>query len=402
LPSVVEGRAGVSPGLSGLAVVVVDRRGERHAAGHGRAVIDAAAPARERPLDVDALVRVASVSKLVVALGVLRMVEQGVLDLDRDVSDVLGWPLRNPAFPGRPITLRLLLSHRSTLLDDGGYFFPLGATLRGSLDEKSWHREHPPGGFFNYTNLNFGVIATVMEQATGERFDRLMQRLVMQPLAIDACFNWSGCSDGAVARAAALYRKTRDEERWTPSEHWIAQIDDLGGRRPACPVRLPSPEAPCDLDHYRPGDNGTLFSPQGGLRISARALGRIARLLLNEGEIDGVRLLRPETVRAMLAPLWRHGLAPAGETYDGLMRCYGLSVQCLVGAGDQPLARPARWFGHMGEAYGLWSGLWIDPVAGRGYVYLVTGTAGDPAKYPGRHSQFRAFEEAILADLAAR
>jgi CubicO group peptidase (beta-lactamase class C family) len=402
LQSIVDGRPGLSPALSGLAVVVVDRHGERHAAGGGRAVIDAAAPARERSMDVDAPVRVASVSKLMVALGVMRLVEMGILELDRDVSDHLGWPLRNPSFPDQPITLRLLLSHRSTLLDDDGYFFPLGATLRGSLGEKSWHREHPPGGFFSYTNLNFGVIATVMEKATGERFDRLMMRILMTPLKLDACFNWSGCSDAAVARAAALYRKSSDGEAWGPSERWAAQIDDLRGRRPDCPVRLPSSDTPCDIDRYQPGENGTLFSPQGGLRISARDLGRVARLLLNEGELDGVRLLRPETVRAMHAPLWRDGEAPAGQTYGGLMRCYGLSVQCLIGRGDQPLERPVGWFGHLGEAYGLWSGLWIDPAAGRGYVYLVTGTADDPAKYPGRHSQFRAFEEAILADLASR
>jgi len=402
LQSIVDGGPGVGPGLSGIAVVVVDGRGERHAEAAGRAVIDADAPARERSMDVDAPARVASVSKLLVALGVMRLVEAGILDLDRDVSDDLGWPLRNPSFPDRPITPRLLLSHRSTLLDDGGYFFPLGATLRGSLVDESWHREHPPGGFFNYTNLNFGVIATVMEKATGERFDRLMMRLVMAPLKLDACFNWSGCSDAAVARAAALYRKSGDGEAWVPSERWAAQIDDLRGQRPDCPVRLASPDAPCDIDRYAPGDNGTLFSPQGGLRISARGLGRVARLLLNEGELDGVRLLRKETVRAMLTPLWREGEAPAGETYGGLMRCYGLSLQCLIGQGDQPLERPVGWFGHMGEAYGLWSGLWIDPAAGRGYVYLVTGTADDPARYPGRHSKFRAFEEAILADLAAR
>jgi CubicO group peptidase (beta-lactamase class C family) len=162
---------------------------------------------------------------------------------------------------------------------------------------------------------------------------------------------------------------------------------------------LPSPDAPCDLDAYQTGINGTLFSPQGGLRISARDLAKVARLLLNEGELDGVRLLKPETVRTMLAPLWRWGEAPAGETYGGLMRCYGLSVQCMVGGGDSPLDWPMRWFGHMGDAYGLWSGLWIDPAAGRGYVYVVTGTAEDPAKHPGERSQFRSFEEAILTAL---
>jgi len=398
LPAIVAGDPG--PELAGVATVVVDRRGEVAAEAAGRALIDPTEPGRERPMGVDAPARIASISKLVTAIGALRLVEQGVLDLDRDVSDYLGWRLRNPAFPDRPITLRLLLSHRSTLLDDGGYFFPLGATLRESIGDKSWHRANPPGGFFNYTNLNFGVIATAMERATGERFDRLMQRLVMEPLKVDACYNWSGCSNAAASRAAVLYRKSVDEEGWTPSPDWVPQVDDLRGRPPACLVRLPSPGARCDLETYRPGDNGTLFSPQGGLRISARDLGRVARLLLNEGEIDGVRLLRPETVRAMLTPHWRWGEAPAGETYGGLMRCYGLSVQCTIGGGDTPLDRPLRWFGHMGDAYGLWSGLWIDPAAGRGYVYYVTGTAENPAKHPGRRSKFHAFEEAILERVA--
>src|SRR6476659_253122 len=86
-----------------------------------------------RRLTIDSPVRIASISKLVVALGVMRLVEQGRLDLDRDVSDTLGWTLRNPAFPDRPITLRLLLSHRSSLRDDVDYAIPLGTELRAAL-----------------------------------------------------------------------------------------------------------------------------------------------------------------------------------------------------------------------------------------------------------------------------
>jgi CubicO group peptidase (beta-lactamase class C family) len=71
-----------------------------------------------RALTIDDPVRVASVSKLVVALGVMRLVETGVIDLDEDVSAKLGWRLRDPAFPDVPITPRLLLSHRSELTDD--------------------------------------------------------------------------------------------------------------------------------------------------------------------------------------------------------------------------------------------------------------------------------------------
>ena len=90
--------------------------------------------ATHRMVSADDPVRIASISKLITALGVMRLVDGGKLDLDRDVSDYLGYPLRNPAFPARKITLRLLLSHQSSLLDgDDLYIIPLGMTLQQRL-----------------------------------------------------------------------------------------------------------------------------------------------------------------------------------------------------------------------------------------------------------------------------
>ena len=183
-----------------------------------------------RKVSADDPVRIASVSKLVTALGVLRMVDAGQLDLDRDVSDYLGWRLRNPHFPDAPITLRLLLSHQASLSDGGElYIIPLGVTLRERLaGPRMWDAAHPPGsGWFAYANINFPVAASVMERVSGERFDRLMQRLVLRPLGLDACFNWGdGCSARAVSRAAVLYRATGEVAR-----------DDLNGQRPpACSI----------------------------------------------------------------------------------------------------------------------------------------------------------------------
>jgi CubicO group peptidase (beta-lactamase class C family) len=118
------------------------------------------------------------------------------------------------------------------------------------------------------------VIASVMERATGERFDRLIHRLVLKPLALDACFNWTMCSDARLARAVVLYRPDGTVAR-----------DDLGGRQPGCPVATSGPG--CDLDTYVLGSNGALFSPQGGLRASVRDLAVIGRLLLNGGRHGG-------------------------------------------------------------------------------------------------------------------
>jgi CubicO group peptidase (beta-lactamase class C family) len=99
-----------------------------------------------RRVTADDPVRIASISKLVTAIGVLRLVDQKRLDLDRDVSDYLGWRLRNPAFPDAAITLRLLLSHRSSLRDDADYLIPLGDTVRARLaNPKAWDAVHAPG-----------------------------------------------------------------------------------------------------------------------------------------------------------------------------------------------------------------------------------------------------------------
>src|SRR5687767_4295247 len=234
-----------------------------------------------RALTIDDPVRIASITKLHVALGVMRMVEAGQLDLDRDVSDWLGWKLRNPAFPDKAITLRLLLSHRSSLRDGINYAIPHGTTLRQAiLPPEAYDSEHPPGTFFRYSNLNFPVIASVMEAASHERFDRLMDRLVLRPLRMDACFNWTTCDDSTVGRAVVLYAPDGAVLR-----------DDLKGARPACPV-VPAADGSCDLDPYLLASNGALFSPQGGLRISIRDLVETGRLLLRNGRTaDGARFL---------------------------------------------------------------------------------------------------------------
>lgn len=392
LPDLVAGRDARAPALAGLAVVVADRKGVRRAEAWGEAVVG------ERPLAPDTPMRVASISKLVVAIGVMRLVEAGTLDLDSDVSRWLGWRLRNPAFPDTPLTLRQLMSHTSGIVDGPGYAFALEDRLQDRLTAEHW--QGAPGSRFAYANLNWGIIATVMEAATGERFDRLMTRLVLAPLQLDAGYNWQGASDAAIARAAALYRKGTDEAHWNPAGPWVAQVDDLRGQRPACPVNS---RAGCDLAAYRPGANGTMFSPQGGLRISALGLAKIGRLLLRGGEVDGVRLLKAASVKAMLTPVWRAGQGVPGDTYQGQMLCYGVGPHCLsgqAGASDQPVP-DARWWGHLGEAYGLLGGLWVDRERGRVMVYLLTGTADDPGRYPHLASAFSSAEDIIMADLAA-
>ena len=327
-----------------------------------------------RVVTADDPVRIASISKLITALGVMRLVDAQVLDLDRDVSTYLGWRLRNPAFPDTPITLRLLLSHQASLLDGADeYVIPLGETLRERLSAPHmWDLGHAPGSaWFHYANMNFPVIASVIEAATGERFDRVMQARVFGPLRLDACFNWSGCSPRAMARAVVLYRSTGEVAR-----------DDLHGVAPKCLV-VAATDGTCDLAAYRPGTNGSLFSPQGGVRISMHDLARIGQMLGRRGK----GFLKPRSFAEMTRSQWlldgANGVDESGSG-GGIFCAYGLGVHRIAtrGAGcrDDLFGDGVMRIGHSGEAYGLRSGLWLEPASGRGVAFFTSAVPDDAEK----------------------
>jgi CubicO group peptidase (beta-lactamase class C family) len=341
-----------------------------------------------RAVTADDPVRIASISKLVTALGVMRMVDAGQLELDRDVSDYLGWSLRNPAFPDRPITLRLLLSHQSSLVDGGErYIIPLGVTLRERMAEpEMWDSTHAPAsGWFHYSNINLPVVASVMERVAGERFDALMARLVIKPLKLDACFNWgTGCSAQAAKRAVVLYRSDGEVAR-----------DALQGRAPDCLV-VAAADGTCALASYIPGWNGALFSPHGGLRISMGDLARIGQMLAREGG----GFLSPSAYAGLTQVRWRfdgsNGVGEYGEP-DGFFCAHGLAVQQIGSQGehcrDDLFGDGTARLGHAGEAYGLRSGLWWDPVTGKGLAFFTSAVPDDA---PTGRSGFTATEESVV------
>lgn len=338
--------------------------------------------ATTRPVTADDPVRVASISKVVVALGVMRLVEQGRLNLDKDVSAFLGWSLRNPAFPDQPITLRLLLSHRSSLADGGElYLVPFGEHLQDRLnDARVWDVSHKPGSYFRYANINFPVIATIIEKVTGERFDRAIHRLVLAPLSIDACFNWTMCSTDRVARAVVLY-----------GEDGRVRRDDLKGVMPPCPV-FTRDDSNCDLSTYRPGDNGAIFSPQGGLRISMNDLARLGQVLMRRDRA----FLKHSSYAVLERTVWQFD-GTNGDTEGGFFCGFGLSIQSIgyrrSGCFNDAFSDGRVRIGHAGEAYGLRAGLWFDRRRKQGVAFFVTAVPDDEPKGP---SGFYRIEEAIL------
>ena len=312
-----------------------------------------------RTVEANDPVRIASISKLVMALATLRLVDEGKVDLDADISTYLGWQVRHPDYPETKVTLAQLLMHRSGLRDAAGYVIPLGESLQEKLGEpQAWDRDAPPGEApFEYANLGSPVVATMLEAATGERYDRLVERTVFAPLGIEACLNWIGCSQDLTDHAVVLYRSTGEVAR-----------DDAADRPSNCTIPV-AEGVDCSLDAYVPGTNASIFSPQGGVRIGMIDLAKLGRAILNQD----ARLLSADSFAQLKR---RH---PPIEGSAPLFCFYGLGVQTLYpgleGCGDDLFPGTFRRYGHAGEAYGLRSGLWIQPESGTGLAYFVTAVA---------------------------
>ena len=382
----------------------------------GRKFIDTRTPEKSLAANRDTMYRIASISKLITTLGVLRLVEDGKLALDQDVSTYLGWSLRNPHFPDVPITLRLLLTHRASITDEAGYYWEekLGVNLKDVFTPGSagygegvmWSKRAKPGDYFQYGNLNWGVIGTVMERASGERFDRLMQRVLFDPLGIRGGFNPAEMNATDVANIATLYRKRTEvdnKEVWHPNGPWVAQVDDYSS---AVPVPRAGP-------NYVPGSNGTLFGPQGACRLSAADLGKVMLMLMNEGSFEGKRMLSVASVREMLRVQWRADIAGKnGDVNSGggkqMMNAWGLGNQHFldvtgVGRGDRLVQNGGfTGVGHLGDAWGLRSAFVFDPKRNSGMIFLSGGPGFDPATTPGKYSAFYRYEERILNALYER
>ena len=402
--------------LASLSVLVIKAGKPVYQQQFGYRYIDSTKPENNLAVDTQTLFRVASVSKMVAAIGAMRLVEQGKLDLDADIGNYLGFRLRNPHFPDAVITARMLLSHTSSLRDDGGYNFPVGVSMQSLLQTSGAHYAQglqwadpakarvgenvAPGRYFNYVNLNWGVLGGVMEAVGGKRFDVLMQELVLQPLGISGAYHAEQLSAEDIKRLAVLYRK-QENDIWSTDGPWVAQTDNFLGKPPQ--KRM--------LDNYVPGTNATLFSPQGGLRVSVQGLSRIMLMLMNRGELDGQQFLKPASVDSLLGEQWHYDAAAHnGDDYHGLFQAWGLGFQRFTDIsaphyGDRLVQTgklqkpPFTAVGHLGFAYGLQSGFMFNPHSRNGVIYVIGGVGADPEKHQGDYSSLSVWEEQILTSL---
>ena len=289
------------------------------------------------PVDDATLWRIASISKSFTATGLLQQVEQGKVALTDDVSDLLGFRVRNPRYPDVPITLEMLLSHTSSINDSQGYWTTIdiiNPDINTSTD--GCYNDYAPGsGGYEYCNLNLNLAGTILERVSGERFDQYVVHHILEPLGIYGGY----CVDSLdKSLFAHLYEWDAEAGRY------VDNYDDAYAPRSE------------KVANYKMGHDALIFSPTGGMKVSGLGLARYMTMHMNYGTTpDGVRIISEESSRNMQVP--------RSEPEH-----YGLNLWLA-----DDYVPGVTLVGHTGGAYGLRSAMFFDPEEKYGFVIICNG-----------------------------
>jgi CubicO group peptidase (beta-lactamase class C family) len=285
------------------------------------------------PLADDCIFRIASISKSFSATSIMQLAEANKISLDDDMSKLMGFTVRNPKFPDRVITLRMVMSHRSSINDSQGYFSLDGINPLKNASYAKCYNDYEPGTNFQYCNLNYNMVGTIIERVSGERFDQYVKHHVLDPLNLYGGY----CVDSLDhTRFATIYEYNID------SAKFFASPGAYNPRRE-------------ELSKYVMGYSTPVFSPTGGMKISAHDLADYMIMHMKKGKHKGKRIMTETRALEMQQVI---------SEKDG----YGLAITTT-----EKLIPGEIMKGHTGVAYGLYSAMFFHPKKKFGFVVISNG-----------------------------
>ena len=342
--------------------------------------------------------RTASISKLFTAIAIWQLDEQGKLNVSEDVSKYLNFQLKNPKFNNITITIKMLLSHTSSIREsDSNYNIPLGYNISDFFTngteiyyDKAYSEKEP--GYFEYVNMNYCLLGTIIENVTNTRFDKYMIENVLKPLNITGSFNIYEMEKEYLDKVGTIYRKLNEKKEFDIKGEFIPQMDDFSEGYPKK-----------NFSNYTIGTNGALFGPQGGLRISIEELTHLVYMFLNNGTYNNKTILKKETIDKMLTKIWEYDKSTNnGNTNNDYDLVYLGGPTMIINKGKNRLHKRKRFnfTGHTADAYGLFGGLFFDRIKGYGVVYIGNGDSKNVSQYNPSYSSYNnwALEFIDLAD----
>jgi len=219
---------------------------------------------------------IASISKTITAVAAMKLVEQNLIGLDDDINQYLPFPVRNPNFPNDKITLRMLLTHRSSISDEFqetldldcygidcamtlDQFFKAVFLSSGQYYSSNNFSNNKPSTVEDYSNVGSALIGYIVERITLTTFDIYCKNNIFIPLGM------------------------------TKTEWRLANT-------PIVELAIPySPDIPnSNNPHYTFPDY-----PNGGLRTNVLDLSKFLRAIIQNGTLNGTQILTSSSVTAM-------------------------------------------------------------------------------------------------------
>ena len=325
--------AGKKYGVAGMQVAVIEKGTVTDTFAYGWATKNT------DPMTADHKLRIASISKVAVGITAQLLREEGVVDLDADISEYWDVKVKNPKYPDTPITLRSMLTHTSSITCYGDSTSRAYSSVKQKLQGPGFSSSVPGDiGYWIYNNYAFGVLGMTLELAADRLVDDILDQHLYTAMDIDAAFAGGELKNKDLI--ATLYRSGGDVAR-TAAKQQSMKSD---------------PE---------PGSTGSYFA--GGMMCSSYDLAKLISLLANDGRYEGVQLMEEESIRLM-----EERIEPAtpGGSYQALpMRCW-----------DDLYGRDTIYF-HTGSAYGVFNAATYDPESRDGVVVLTTGGSGAKDEY---------------------
>jgi CubicO group peptidase (beta-lactamase class C family) len=346
----------------GGAVTVIGGRGQNPAAfstlAVGYADVD-----KKTAMKPDAIFRIASMTKIATAVGVMILEDDGKLTVDDPVEkhlpefrgqkliEKLDGKTVTLTVPARPITIKDLLTHTSGMQcsPPPGFaqlYRDKDRTLAEGVVGFSQHPlETAPGTKWRYCSTAYDTIGRVIEVAAGKPYEVFMAERLFRPLGMkDTTYR---PTPQQRARLATLYKKDGVAEGAGDAVRGhIARAENQG---------VPGPPT---------GDRIVYPSPSGGIYTTARDYALLAQMLLEGGSVHGRRILRPETLAKMASVHFTYKEKVGFTPGLGM----GLGVQVVMTPTEVTEALAPGSFGH-GGAYGTQA--WIDPKTGVFYVLMI-------------------------------
>jgi len=332
-------------GIAGFSMAIVDEDGLIMSKGYGFADV-----VNNIPMSDNTIQNIGSISKTITGAAAMLLVEQGKLDLDKDINSYLPFSVKHPAFLQRPITTRQLLTHTSSILDrdsvyngDLSYHYggdnpvKLGDFLKEYFTPKEAiysvenFASYAPGTQRKYSNIAYGLVGHIVENISIMSFNEFTKKHIFDRVGMNST-GW-------------MYSEINQENHAQVYKYQANKLNPIG-------------------------KYGLVTWPDGGLRTSVTDLSKFMTMMMNEGRHNAIEIFKAETVQAIFTPQFsKKGVLSQVKENDDYKQAITWNIIQRKSGG--------KVIGHTGGDPGIRTYAYFDPNTHRGMLLFLNTSSRD-------------------------